>query len=447
MRRSVDPGRERVWRSAWILTVAGEPLRDGALVVRDGRVAQVGPAETVLRDNPGVPVEDRGDEIIAPGFVDAHCHLEWSLLDGLLPSAGFAEWLGALLPLRMRMLSGDYATAARLGALRALEAGTTTLADSGPTGAGAAALAESGLRGLIHLEAFGRETGAEAVAAAARTAEGVAALDAAVGPRGRAGVSPHAPYTVGPDLWAALRAHPGLSGRPWATHLAESADEESVIATGDGPLGALFAGAGLVPGRWEGPAGAGPVARVTAAGVTAAGLVAAHCVRLGVDDPATLARTGVGVAHCPRSNVHLRCGRAPLEALRAAGVAVGLGTDSPASGGDYDLRAEARACRNAHAERLALDDDALLRLITIDAARVLGLQGEVGHLTAGARADLTTLLPAGRVTDPRAAALDAATTVRTVVVDGEVLLRDGTPTRVDAADVRARAAEARGRLC
>ena len=98
MRRSADPERERVWRSAWILTVAGEPHRDGALVVRDGRVAQVGPAEAVLRDNPGLPVEDRGDEIIVPGFVDAHCHLEWSVLDGLLPPAGFAEWLGRLLP-------------------------------------------------------------------------------------------------------------------------------------------------------------------------------------------------------------------------------------------------------------------------------------------------------------------------------------------------------------
>ena len=221
----------------------------------------------------------------------------------------------------------------------------------------------------------------------------MAALDAAVGPRGRAGVSPHAPYTVGPELWAALRAHPGLAGRPWATHLAESADEEAVIATGDGPLGALFAGAGLAPGRWEGPPGAGPVARVAAAGVTAPGLVAAHCVRLGGDDPGTLARAGIGVAHCPRSNVHLRCGRAPIEALRAAGVPVGLGTDSPASGGDYDLRAEARACREAHGGRLALDDDALLRLITIDAARVLGLDAEVGHLAPGARADLICPAP------------------------------------------------------
>ena len=97
MRRSADPGRERIWRSSWILTLSGEPLRDGAVAVRGGRVAQVGPASAVIRDNPGLPVEDRGDEIVAPGFVDAHCHLEWSLLDGLLPSDGFAQWLLSLI--------------------------------------------------------------------------------------------------------------------------------------------------------------------------------------------------------------------------------------------------------------------------------------------------------------------------------------------------------------
>lgn len=447
MRRSADPAPGRIWRSAWVLTAAGGPLRHGAVAVREGRIARVGPAASVIADHPDLPVEDRGDEVLLPGLVDAHCHLEWSLLEGLLPPAGFGTWLARLMPLRMRMQPEDHLSAAHLGALRALEAGTTTLADSGPTGAGARALAESGLRGLVHLEAFGRDEGSAADAVAARVAEAAAELDAHVGPRGRVGVSPHAPYSVGPALWAALAAHPGLSARSWATHLAESPDEERVIADGRGPLGELFAAAGLDPGRWEGPADASPVARLAAAGATTAGLIAAHCVRLAAADPEILARAGVSVAHCPRSNVHLRCGRSPIEALWAAGVAVGLGTDSPASGGDYDLRAEARACRQEHSGVFHLDDDAALRLITIDSARAIGLDGEVGTLEAGKRADLVGLLPSSSDADPRACVLERAAAVRIVVVGGEALLRDGVPTRVDADRIRARAGEARTRLC
>ncbi len=447
MRRSADPAAGRVWRSDWILTAAGPPIRDGAVAARDGRLTHVGPAAAVRAANPDLPVEDRGAEVIAPGLVDAHTHLEWSLLDGLLPPAGFGEWLGGMLRVRARMLPEDHAAAARFGALRALEAGTTTLADSGPTGAGARAMAETGLRGLVHLEAFGRETGHAAAAAAERVAGEVAALDGQAGPRARVGVSPHAPYTVGPELWAALRAHPGLRERSWATHLAESPDEERVIATGDGPLGALFARAGLEPGRWAGPPADGPVARVAAAGVVAPGLIAAHCVRLGRGDPGTLAALGVSVAHCPRSNAHLLCGRAPLEALRAAGVAVGLGTDSPASGGDYDLRGEARACREMHAGVLDLDDAAVLRLITIDAARAIGLAAEVGSLEPGKRADLISVRPARPGGGPARAALDPEAAVRLAVVDGEEVLRDGAAVRLDAAAVRTAAAEARGRLC
>lgn len=415
--------------------------------MRDGRIAALGPAAEMRKTHPGMTVRDLGPRILLPGLVDAHCHLEWSLLDGLLPPADFADWLGRLLPMRMILTPADHETAARFGALRALAAGTTTVVDSGPTGAGARALAESGLRGLVHLEAFGREEGPDAAAAAAAMADRLVALDALVGPRGRVGVSPHAPYTVGPAFWRALLDRLGPEERPWATHLAESAAEERVIADGDGPLGELFAAGGLEPGRWAGGDGDGPVARLARADVLRTGLVAAHCVRLGPGDPGALARVGVGVAHCPRSNVHLRCGRAPLEALREAGVAVGLGTDSPASGGDYDLRAEARACWEAHAPVMDLDDATLLRLITIDAARAIGMSETIGSLEPGKRADLLALAPSRPEAAPEAVALDPRSAVDLVAVDGEVLYRDGGPTRLEATSVHARADEVRGRLC
>ena len=175
------------------------------------------------------------------------------------------------------------------------------------------------------------------------------------------------------------------------------------------------------------------------------GLVAAHCVRLGAGDAAALSGAGVSAAHCPRSNEHLRVGRAPLDALQEAGVRVGLGTDSPASGGDYDVRAEARACGAADRDG-SPDWAALLRLATLGGAEALGLEGEVGSLAPGTRADLVALRPSGPVGDPHRAALDAATRVDVVVCGGEPAVSAGRPSLIDAERIDARANESRERL-
>ena len=117
-----------------------------------------------------------------------------------------------------------------------------------------------------------------------------------------------------------------------------------------------------------------------------------------------LARLDVPVAHCPRSNALLGCGTAPLAGLRAAGVRVGLGTDSPASTPSFDAWEELRTAvymSRAREQRPdALDADAALRLATLDAARAIGLDDEVGSLTPGKKADITVLSVAGSPYDP-----------------------------------------------
>jgi 5-methylthioadenosine/S-adenosylhomocysteine deaminase len=300
------------------------------------------------------------------------------------------------------------------------------------------------------VEAFGQ---GDAAASAVRADEVLGLVEAAAaqaGPRVRVGVAPHAPYTTGPPLWAALAALPGLAGRPWSTHLAESPDEVPAVAAGDGPLAEAMGSMGRRPARWPGPPGATGVARLAAAGALRRGLVAAHCVVLGPDDPATLAAAGVGVAHCPVSNARLGCGAAPLRALREAGVAVGLGTDSPASALAYDVRAEARAAQLVHG---AAGDppsaEALMRMATLGGARVLGMEGEIGALAPGARADMVALRPSAPFAggDPYEALLHPHARVVHVWVDGEALLRDGVPARVDPVAVAADAAEARAALC
>ena len=411
-----------------------------------GVIVGVGPSRDVARRWGHVREIDLGPAILIPGLVDAHCHLEWSLTGGLVDGADFADWLGGLLRLTPRLLPDDHAAAALLGALRCVEHGTTTVADSGPTGAGAPALRAAGLRGTVHVEAFGRPHGEAARDAASAVAARVLDLDEPAGPLVRVGVSPHAPYTVGPEFWAALAADPDLAGRPWATHLAESPSESRLLAFGDGPLADLFAGRGAEPGRWSGAGG--PVARLHEGGALRPGLIAAHCVQLEPDDPARLREAGVAVAHCPISNRRLDCGRFPIERLRGGGVAVGLGTDSPASAGDYDVRAEARACGEAHREAAPLRPDALLRLATLGGAEALGLANAIGTIEAGKRADLVAVMPpaGGNHADPCAGALHADGAVVLVMVDGVAVMERGVPLTLDREAILAHAAEARSRL-
>ena len=182
-------------------------------------------------------------------------------------------------------------------------------------------------------------------------------------------------------------------------------------------------------------------------------LLCAHCVHLDDDEIALLARLDVPVAHCPRSNALLGCGTAPLAELRAAGVRVGLGTDSPASTPSFDAWEELRTAvymSRAREQRPdALDADGALRLATLDAARAIGLADEVGSLTPGKRADLTVLSLAGSpydpVEDPAVAAVfgGSPTGILETIVDGSTRYRQGETAWQE---VRSTASAARQRM-
>ena len=200
----------------------------------------------------------------------------------------------------------------------------------------------------------------------------------------RVGVSPHAPYTCSLEVYRWCLS----LGIPVGTHLAESANENEWLEHGTGPLAASRDV--LVE-----PTGKRSVA--TLAEVLGPRLLAAHCVEVDAGEIELLARTDVPVAHCPRSNALLGCGVAPLTALRAAGLRVGLGTDSPASAPSFDpwdeLRAAVLAARGRERRPDALGAAAALELATLESARALGLDAELGSLTPGKRADLTVSHP------------------------------------------------------
>jgi 5-methylthioadenosine/S-adenosylhomocysteine deaminase len=183
------------------------------------------------------------------------------------------------------------------------------------------------------------------------------------------------------------------------------------------------------------------------------GMVAAHCVDVEDDEIALLAEHRVGVAHCPRSNGILGCGIAPLRDLLAAGVTVGIATDSPASTPSFDLFEELRtaivAARAREQRPDALTAQTALELATFGGARVLGLDDEVGSLAPGKWADMTVVSlvdsPFEPVEDPVVAAVlgGSPDRVAATLVSGEDRYRRGTSAWPDS---RRAARRARSRM-
>jgi 5-methylthioadenosine/S-adenosylhomocysteine deaminase len=212
------------------------------------------------------------------------------------------------------------------------------------------------------------------------------ALGSFAGERVRLGVSPHAPYSVSGPLYAATATWAAAEGLPLATHIAESPAESELLEGGSGAFAEGWRVRGI---PLPAPPGRTPVAWLDQHGVLGEHTLCIHVVNAGSEDLDRLARTGSAVAHCPRSNAAHGHGRAPLAGLLHRGLRVGLGTDSALSVGTLDLLAEARAARDLG----GLDAGRALALCTIEAARALGLDDEIGSLTVGKWGDCVVIRP------------------------------------------------------
>jgi 5-methylthioadenosine/S-adenosylhomocysteine deaminase len=372
----------------WILPVDGPAVEHGALLIGpEGRITAAGPEPLVPRP-PGVPSEAFGDAVLLPGLINTHTHLELTGLEGEPPEPDFAAWIGRLRRAKAGRSPAAFLEAARRGLADCFAAGVTTVADTGDSGAAIQALAEAGGSGIAYQEVFGPHPDQRDASLAGLRQRTEAMGHFAVG-RVRLGVSPHAPYSVSGPLYAAAAEWARREGLPVAVHVAESAAESELLAGGSGAFAQAWRGRGI---PLPAPLGRTPVAWLDDHGVLSELTLCIHVVRAGPDDVARLARVGAAVAHCPRSNRAHGHGDAPLAALLAAGLRVGLGTDSTVSVGRLDLLAEARAARAL----AGLGAEAALALCTLDGARALGLDRETGSLVAGKWGDCTVIrLPRG----------------------------------------------------
>lgn len=408
----------------WVLPVDGPPVRNGYVAWEDGHIAEVGEGRAA-RHHEGA--------VILPGIVNAHSHLEYAVYAGFGDGEPFGTWLATHIRRKRALAHEHMLDIARRGAADSLASGITMTADYSFSGAAATAADELGLRAIVYLEVFGSDPRA-AEAQFATTRERAPETDLV-----RIGISPHAPYTCSVDVYRWCLS----LGIPVGTHLAESANEQMWLERGAGPMAA---NADVLVD----PTGKRSVA--TLAEVLGPELLCAHCVEVEPAEIALLARHDVPVAHCPRSNAVLGCGVAPLAELRAAGLRIGLGTDSPASTPPLDpweeLRAAVYAARARERRPDALSAAEALRLATLDAAGALGLASRLGSLTPGKLADLTVLSLAGSpydpVDDPAVAAVFGGSPagILETIVDGRTRYRQGDTWQ----EVRSTASAARRRM-
>jgi 5-methylthioadenosine/S-adenosylhomocysteine deaminase len=362
-------------RGALVHPVSAPPIEDGAVLVDGtGRIAAVGPHARVPTPR-GVRALAFPDAVLVPGLVNCHTHLELTHLAGRNRESDFAPWIRRIRELKDATPPEAFYEAAVAGVKDCWTRGVTCVAETGSTGAVMRALHDLHGRGVVYQEVFGPDP-AKLAASMAELGAAILQLRRLATSQLRLGVSPHAPYTVSAPLYEAVAEYARREHVPVAVHLAESREETQLVRDGAGPFAIALRARGIaVEAR-----NCSPVAYLVQRGVIQRGTVCIHCVQVDDADITLLRQAGATIAHCPRSNQAHRHGTAPVAALRAAGVPVGIGTDSVVSVADLDLWAEARAA--------GLEGEEALRALTLDGARALGWESEIGSLEVGKAADL-----------------------------------------------------------
>lgn len=418
----------------WIVPVepAGTVLERHAVVVHQGRIAAVLPADEAHRRYAPAETVRLAAHALIPGLINLHTHAAMTVMRGYADDKPLMSWLrDHIWPAEAAHASPEMVYDGTLLACAEMIAGGVTCANDMyffPEDA-ARAFLDAGMRGVLGMIAVEFPT-AYATGPDHYIAKGLAMRDRlADEPLLAFCMAPHAPYTVSDATFMRIAAVAEELDVPIHVHLHETEDEiaESLRRHGVRPLERLR-GLGLVTPR----------------------LIGVHGVHLTVREIDLLARHGCSVAHCPSSNLKLASGLAPVAALLDAGVNVGIGTDGAASNNRLDvfqeMRTAALLAKGVSGRADAMPARAALHAATLGGARALGLEDRIGSITVGKEADLTAVRLDGPETqpcfDPVSHLVYAAGRehVSHVWVRGVLRLRDKLPVSIAHRELEKRAA-------
>jgi cytosine/adenosine deaminase-related metal-dependent hydrolase len=365
----------KIHRAGWVLPISRPPIRNGAVAVAGDRVTAIGPEDSVLRGAAGAEVRDLGRAILMPGLVNAHTHLSLSALAGR--PGDFFGWLGSTALAAAGMSPEEVEAAVSAGLAECRRLGTAVVGEITTRAEGIGALAaDPWISARVYVEFLG----VSERRARARFEAAVERAEALAGEGGlRPGLSPHAPYSVWPTLWAETAGLCRERGWRWSSHVGEPPDEDRFLIEGGGPVREHLESLGVWDGAFPLP-GRSAVGMLAEAGALDGRALLVHGVHLSEADLDRVAASGAFLCVCPRSNEFLGLPPPPVRSAFERGIPLCLGTDSRASNQDLSVWAEMRRVRALWPEAAA---EAIVNMATRGGARALGFEDAAGSLEPG----------------------------------------------------------------
>ena len=427
-------------RGGTVVTMDGSRrvIENGGIAIKDGRIVAVDTAALMDLNYGARQVIDAQGKVVIPGLINGHTHVPMTLFRGIADDLDLQEWLTKyIFPAEAKNVTEDFVrVGTRLGLAEMIRSGTTTYCDMYYfEDAIADETSKAGMRGVlgetvIDFAVADNKTNAEAMAYVekfVRHWKGNALIVPAI--------APHAPYTVSEDHLKAIRAFSDRTGAPIVTHISETKREvdDSIKAKG-----------------------ASPVDYLNRIGFLNDRVIAAHMVWVSAEELGLLKKLGVGIVHNPQSNMKLASGVAPVPEMLKENLPVGLGTDGAASNNDLNLWEEMDTAAKLH--KLISNDPKVVsaqeafEMATIRGARALHLEKEIGSLEKGKRADIVIVdlddlnqTPFYNIYSDLVYATKASD-VRTVIIEGRVVMRDRRLLTLNEETIKADARKYRERI-
>ena len=400
-------------RARWVVTMDGPPIENGAVAIVGSKIVGVGAWEGV-RSSAGGRVIDLGEQVLLPGLINAHCHLDYTAFRGLIPpQKSFTAWIRAINARKAELTAEDYRASIARGFAEAAGFGTTTIANLEAFPDLLAAMPRPPLRTWWFAEMIDLR---EPQSALAMSEEMRAIFERANDWLGGIGLAPHAPFTASAALYAEASDVAARSDLPLTTHLAESREEMEMFRQGRGELFAFMENIGRSMadcGRVT------PLALMLERGVLDERWLVAHLNEL-IENDFQLLETApkFHVVHCPRSHAYFGHSPFALAKLRGLGFNICLGTDSLASNDSLSLFAE---MRQIHSTEPTLSPKELLEMVTVNAAAALQQRHSLGRIRDGFTADLIAIPAGANKSELLADVLVFDGQVPWLMVDGEVV--------------------------